>query len=76
MTQELVRIIVNDDGEKIAKKEQKWCAIANFDCVRTICGFVMDGDSSIEIESKTVNRGGITCADCLGRIKEIKAIKL
>lgn len=39
----------------------------------TACGQIY---SDYLYKSKTVKRGGITCLDCLGTVKEFKAIKL
>jgi hypothetical protein len=34
------------------------------------------GESTLEYETKTATRGGITCPDCLGNLKAYKAVKL
>lgn len=53
---------------------KSWHAISpQGDGESTICGQVY---SEYDRESKTVERGGITCKDCLSVIKIIKQIKL
>jgi hypothetical protein len=73
----LVKIVVNDDGDKVNEPKWHWI-VDHFDSERILCtmeafGF---GESSAEYKIKTVNRGGITCSQCLQLIKEFKAIKL
>jgi hypothetical protein len=51
---------------------------ASTDCSRSLCsgqayGF---GESEVVFESKTVERGGITCPECLSAIKVLKSVKL
>ena len=70
----LIKIIINDDGEEVENPD--WCIAVEFDVVRTVCGHVLDGDSSIEMDQKEVFRGGITCRDCLRIVKDVKSIRL
>lgn len=73
----LVRIIVNDDGEKVGNP--KWCLSKNWDGAdRTVCdGEVFGlGEGGAEFEIKERKRGGITCENCLEIIKWYKKIKL
>lgn len=74
----LVKIISNDDGDKLSKEEQVWHVAIKSDALRTLCtgeafGF---GESSCEYEEKWVKRGGITCDACLQKVKFIKKIRL
>lgn len=73
----LVKILSADDGEK--RKNTKWCLVVN-KCAgnMTLCEgeYFGMGESGCEYEYKTVEKGGITCSDCLAQIKYIKNIKL
>lgn len=73
----VVKIITRDDGEKV--DNQVWCLShviaggnATF-CTGEYYGF---GESSCEFKEKEVQKAGITCNDCLAKIKIIKSIKL
>lgn len=73
----LVRVLFDDDGEKIASP--KWCLVWAADgCLRTFCDgqAIGDGESAVVYDCKDTKRGGITCRTCLRKIKEIKNIKL
>ena len=79
MAHEVVKITVSDDGDHVASSDQVWCLVV------TACGdaatfctgeFFGSHQGGAEAESKTVQRGGITCPDCLEKIAMIKAIKL
>ena len=74
----LVKILTSDDGEPRDLDLQYWHYVINDDAERTLCeGEAFgEGESSCEYERKSVKRGGITCPDCLLKIKKIKAIKL
>ena len=72
----LVKILVSDDGEK--REPQKWCLVVHYTGSQTFCQgeFFGFGESGCEFETKTVKKGGITCDECLRKIKEIKNVKL
>lgn len=68
-----VKIIANDDGEKV---KREWCYIINIDAERTLCtgeafGY---GESSVEYEIK--KDCPITCLNCIEIIRQIKKVKL
>lgn len=74
----LVKILSSDDGEPREPEYQYWHYVWNQNGTQTFCqheyfGF---GESGCEYEEKSVKRGGITCPECLAKIKMIKAIKL
>jgi hypothetical protein len=74
---DLVKIIINEDGDKVDDPKWHWIE-NNGDSERTLCGGEVFGfgEGNAEYKIKTVNRGGITCSQCLQLIKEFKAIKL
>lgn len=78
MAHELVKITVDDDGDE--KPDPKWCLVdpTNGGGPATMCTaeFFGYGESGCVYEIKAVKRGGITCEDCLKKIRLIKAIKL
>lgn len=77
MAHQCVKIKVTDDG--IKRKHAKWClAVEEASVSRTLCtGDVFEyGDSNGKYESKVVERGGITCPDCIAIIKSYKRIRL
>lgn len=70
----LVKILVNDDGEK--EENPKWHLQDPWD-VMTFCqGELFDAATDCEFIQKNSDRGGITCPDCLRKVREIKAVKL
>ncbi|PSV27616.1 hypothetical protein [Photobacterium sp. GB-72] len=80
MTNELVKIIKNDDGDILPNVEQEWCLVdanPSLDVARVLCTqAVLDIDTNAEWEEKSVARGGITCDKCITIIKAYKAVKL
>lgn len=76
MANQLIKIIECHSQGVIDTEKQRWCAIADSDTERTLCGDAVDSDNLIEAERKTVKRGGITCPLCLSFIKQVKQIKL
>jgi hypothetical protein len=75
----LVRIIVDDDGDNT--KNAAWHLVdpANDlgDAALCTAEFFGEGESAnVQFEEKTAVRGGITCTDCLRKIKAIKAVRL
>ena len=75
----LVKLTMNEDKEAIPKNEQKWCLVVDAcGAETTLCtGEVYGlGEGDAEGECKTTQRGGITCNDCMTRIKEIKSVRL
>lgn len=77
MPHEVVKITIDDDGEKV--DEPKWhLVVIGEDAHQTLCTgeFYGEGVSNCVYKTKTVNRGGITCPECLDIIRVIKNIKL
>ncbi len=76
---ELVRIITADDGSK-KDNPDVWHLISpmNAQGSASFCEdeFFGSGESGCEFEVKYAKRGGITCRQCLDKIKVVKAIKL
>lgn len=58
--------------------DDKWHILAiGADDARILCSNLAIGAAGdVELISKTVERGGITCPDCLNYVKTMKAIKL
>ncbi|PHR55958.1 MAG: hypothetical protein COA43_14665 [Robiginitomaculum sp.] len=71
----LVKITENYDGE-VNESYQRWCAYAEFDTTRTLCGETLDDASHFVAIFKEVKKGGITCERCIDIVKEIKQYKL
>jgi len=78
MGHSVVKILSDDCGEKREKEFQFWHYVANKGGSQTLCQgeFFGVGESGCEFKTKFVERGGITCPECLKEIKEIKSIKL
>lgn len=77
MSHELVKILSDDDFEKI--ENPKWHLIVTISGSNaTLCTgeFFGEGESNVIYENKIVKRGGITCRKCLEQLKELKSIKL
>jgi hypothetical protein len=77
MAHVVVKIIVDNDGAK--KKGAKWClSVISCGDPQTLCTgeYYGDGGSSCEYKLKKVERGGITCHECLSEIMWYKSIKL
>lgn len=72
----LVKITRDDDGYLI--DDPKWCLLVHYTGNMAFCSgqFVGVGESACEYEIKEVIRGGITCQNCIDKIKGIKAVKL
>lgn len=76
MVNNLVKFITNDDGDAV---DDSWhlvseaCASPCKLCTSEVYGY---GEGKATFELKTVERGGITCEDCLTDIKILKAVKL
>lgn len=77
MSHEIVKIKVDDNGEK--RLYAKWHWITDqAGVLRTLCdgeAFGI-GDSGAVYETKIVKKGGVTCSECLRLIKMFKSIKL
>lgn len=76
MAHNLVKFNTDEDGEKM---ESLWhYPIALDGSNRAICnGLVFgQGEGSSTYEIKTVQRGGITCPQCLAIIQAFKKVKL
>lgn len=71
----LVKILIDDDGKK---GDNKFHVLTNYgDTTRVLCsGEAIDGSTEVNSISKEVERGGITCKDCLDIVKWFKQIKL
>lgn len=77
MAHQLVKISRDDNGEEI--DSPKWClSVAHAGTTEAFCsGQVYGyGESAAEYKAKSCQRGGITCPNCLARIKQIKSIRL
>lgn len=77
MSNHLVKIIVNEDGDK--QDDPKWHLVHNFgDSCRTVCsGEVFgEGEGSAVYKEKFNEKGGVTCSSCLEIIKWYKSVKL
>jgi len=74
----VVRLYINEDNERI--KDPVWCLVdpGAYDAARTLCNGEVFGASegNARGEVKKVKRGGITCPNCLQKLREYKAIKL
>jgi len=72
----LVKFITDDDGEPMPPLWHYPLVIG--DANRALCnGHVFgEGESGAKYEVKQVQRGGITCPECLKIIKMFKRIKL
>lgn len=79
MSHALAKQIVNEDGDTVAADMQVWHFVTSV-CgdAATLCTgeFIGEGASCGTYQAKEVKRGGITCEDCLGIIKEFKAVRL
>lgn len=72
----LVKILTDEDGEPMPPV---WhYPFNNGDADRVLCsGQVFgDGEGTATFEIKQVQRGGITCEECLKLIKAFKKVKL
>jgi hypothetical protein len=78
----IVKQLVNDDGAKIPEDEQVWHLqrdISGDTALLCTGEFIHYGSASGNgeiYELKETKKGGITCPDCLGIIREFKAVKL
>ena len=74
---ELVKITHTEDGDKIHKPY--WClSVFHAGSLMTFCDNQVFGlgEGIAKYKTKQKEVGGITCPNCLRRIKEIKAVKL
>jgi len=77
----LTKQLVNEDGFDVPPDEQCWHVITHASgdlCLLCTGEFVDEGARNPDAvyRFKEVNRGGITCKNCLSHVKEMKAIKL
>lgn len=76
----LVKIMVDEEGDPV--DSPVWCLAVNEAgapaafCSGEVFGFGDVSSDEALHEEKYTARGGITCHDCLLRIREIKAVKL
>lgn len=73
----LVKIITSDDGEEV--EGAKWClSVVAAGGNMSFCSgeFYGPGESSCKYKVKKQNVGGITCSECIDKIKLIKSVKL
>lgn len=76
MAHKLVKIITNEDGEKV--DNPTWHVVNDFgDSPRTLCGGEAfgQGESSATYKEKTTEKG-VPCRKCRDIIKSIKSIRL
>lgn len=72
----LVKITADEDGDEIPNAP--WCLSVSIGgspsafCTMQVYGY---GEGSAKFETKSAVRG-ITCPDCIAKIKEIKAVRL
>ena len=73
----LVKIYKDDDGEIIENPVWHLVDPTILQAETTLCTGECfgEGESSVVFETKTVTRGGITCPDCLRKLKVYKAIR-
>ncbi len=84
MSHVLAKLSVDEDGEPLTDgKETHWHlaeSITGNREAKLLCTaeYIDDGCHSglLKCEIKTVKRGGITCPECLEKLKAFKAIKL
>jgi hypothetical protein len=73
----IVKITANEDGDPVEIPKWHLAVIMGGGwvvfCTNEVFG---EGEGSAKYKEKSVKRGGITCKDCLGYIKEIKSVKL
>ena len=77
MSHNLVKILFDEDGEKI--DEPVWHLVVSVSgSPATLCtGEVFgEGEGNAVYEEKQVNRGGITCKKCLEQLRDLKSVKL
>jgi len=78
MAHDVIKIRFTPDGEKIERP--KWCLVHQLcgDAAALCSGFFAESSASgfEDAERKKVEKGGITCPDCLEIIRNIKAIRL
>jgi hypothetical protein len=77
MSNHLVKILANEDGEK--QESPQWHLVQNFgDARRTVCtGEVFGyGEGAAVYKEKFKEKGGITCESCIEIIKWYKSVKL
>jgi len=72
----LIKLTKTDDGD-VCIEDQFWHLLtASGDTVRTACGYAIDGCSDNDGPRKNIQRGGITCDQCIATIKEYKEVRL
>jgi len=77
MSHVILKILVDDDGEKIEKPVWHLLEVdGGGDHALCTGEFVGSGESACEYTTKEVSRGGITCPSCLAILRRHKAIKL
>lgn len=74
----LVKILYDDDGEKIENPVWHLVNPANWMGPCTLCSgeYFGYGESAVVYEEKEVCRGGIECKVCLAHIRLLKEIRL
>jgi len=79
MSHELVKITIDEDFEPVREGDQVWCLgwVGGGSpvclCNSQVYGL---GEGNAIFETKIVMRGGITCEDCMRKIKALKRVKL
>ena len=77
----VVMMTKNEDEEIVPVSDRKWCLVSHSiggGVAVALCTGECFGaaEGVAEGMTKTVQRGGITCADCLKILQEFKAIRL
>jgi hypothetical protein len=70
----IIKVINDGNSGIIPVSERTWCA--QIDEIQTVCGLGADKSDGAIYETRVVERGEITCTDCLETIKKINNIKL
>lgn len=77
--QQLCKLIRNNDCEDIPEDERVWCLQTPYaDGAMRFCTgeYFGAGEGNAIAEIKRVQRGGITCKNCLNHIQQIKSVRL
>ena len=76
MSHEIVKIIVNEDGFRVRRE---WCLfVSEAGSHRTFCTGEVCGDAEGRSvgRHKTVEKNGVTCHDCLKKLKLLRDLKI
>lgn len=75
---DLVKVLTNDDGD--AQEDNGWCLVdpCNSQGPARLCTqeFFGLGESNCAFKTRSVNKGGVTCPECLQILRTYKAVRL